>query len=114
MLWSVLGNDVCSAYSSWDPACYWSLTPGSKQQTLSYGIRSSISWSTLADANEQIEWRIFADFVIVLIKIALPLYAGDDQGLDLKYIVYALDAPRLIFVFLFFYGHSFDPMNHFA
>ena len=56
------------------------------------GLRSSISRSTLADANEQRDWRIYADFAQALIKIARPLYAGDELGLDLKNTVYALDA----------------------
>jgi hypothetical protein len=48
------------------------------------GLRSSISRSTLADANEQRDWRIYADFAQALIKIARPLYAGDELELDLK------------------------------
>ena len=59
------------------------------------GLRSSISRSTLADANEQRDWRIYADFAQALIKIARPLYAGDELGLDLKNTVYALDASTI-------------------
>jgi len=59
------------------------------------GLRSSISRSTLADANEQRDWRIYADFAQALIKIARPLYAGDELGLDLRNTVYALDASTI-------------------
>ena len=41
------------------------------------GIRSKVARSTLADANESRDWRIYADFAQVLIAIARPLYASD-------------------------------------
>ena len=47
------------------------------------GFRSKIARSTLADANESRDWRIYADFAQVLIGIARPLYARDPIGLDL-------------------------------
>ena len=75
------------------------------------GLRSSISRSTLADANEQRDWRIYADFAQALIKIARPLYAGDELGLDLKKLFTLLTHLRLNFVFLFFHGHSFDQQS---
>jgi len=59
------------------------------------GIRSGIARSTLADANEQRDWRIYADFAQVLIQVARPLYANDDLGLDLDNTVYALDATTI-------------------
>jgi len=59
------------------------------------GIRGGISRSTLADANEQRNWRIYADFAQTLIQIARPLYAGDDLGLDLDNTIYALDATTI-------------------
>ena len=59
------------------------------------GIRGGISRSTLADANEQRDWRIYADFAQALIKIARPLYAEEDLGLDLENTVYALDASTI-------------------
>src|ERR1035441_9693756 len=55
------------------------------------GFGSSIARSTLADANESRDWRIFADFAQVLIGIARPLYAGDAMGVDLDRSLYALD-----------------------
>lgn len=42
------------------------------------GIRGFIKRSTLADANEQRDWRIYADFAQILIKIARPLYGTGD------------------------------------
>jgi hypothetical protein len=59
------------------------------------GIRAKVSRSTLADANENRDWRIYADFAQVLIHIARDLYAGDDFGLQLDETVYALDASTI-------------------
>jgi IS4 transposase len=59
------------------------------------GIRSKISKSTLADANEKRDWRIYADFAQVLISIARRLYADDDFGIELDETVYALDASTI-------------------
>ena len=59
------------------------------------GIRTTISRSTLAEANEQRDWRIYADFAQALIQLARPLYAKEDLGLDLNHTVYALDASTI-------------------
>jgi hypothetical protein len=59
------------------------------------GIRGRVSKSTLADANERRDWRIFADFAQVLISIARELYAGDDFGVELDETVYALDSSTI-------------------
>lgn len=48
------------------------------------GIRSQVSRSTLADANEVRDWRIYAEFVLWLIGIARRLYAGEPFGVDLS------------------------------
>jgi Domain of unknown function (DUF4372)/Transposase DDE domain len=56
------------------------------------GIRGKISRSTLADANENRDWRIYADFAQLLILEAKALYAHEDFGLQLTESVYALDA----------------------
>ena len=53
------------------------------------GIRGKVSRSTLADANESRDWRIYADFAQVLIRIARTLYAEEDFGLQLQQTVYA-------------------------
>ena len=47
------------------------------------GFRGKVARSTLADANESRDWRIYADFAQVLIRIARPLYARDPIGVDL-------------------------------
>ena len=59
------------------------------------GIRSPVSRSTLADANERRDWRIYADFAQRLIAQARTLYATEDLGLDLSNTVYALDATTI-------------------
>jgi len=55
------------------------------------GFRGKVARSTLADANETHDWRIFADFAQVLIGIARPLHARDPIGVDLEQSLYALD-----------------------
>ena len=59
------------------------------------GFRSQVARSTLADANESRDWRIYADFAQVLIRIARPLYARDPIGVDLDQSLYALDSTTI-------------------
>ena len=59
------------------------------------GIQGRVSRSTLADANEVRDWRIYADFAQSLIRIARRLYADSPFGVDLKETVYALDASTI-------------------
>jgi len=59
------------------------------------GIRSRISRSTLADANEVRDWRIYAAFAQRLITMARKLYIDEPFGVDLKETVYALDATTI-------------------
>jgi hypothetical protein len=59
------------------------------------GFRSKVARSTLADANESRDWRIYADFAQVLIAIARPLYASDPIGVDLDQSLYALDSTTI-------------------
>jgi len=59
------------------------------------GFRGKVARSTLADANESHNWRIFADFTQVLIGIARPLYAHDPIGVDLDQSLYALDSTTI-------------------
>jgi len=59
------------------------------------GIRSAVSRSTLADANELRDWRIYAEFAHRLIAQARTLYASEDLGLDLTNTVYALDSTTI-------------------
>jgi len=61
------------------------------------GIRGKVSRSTLADANEQRDWRIYADFAQGLITEARRLYAGEPLDLDLQHTVYALDSTIIEF-----------------
>jgi len=59
------------------------------------GIRTDVSRSTLAYANETRDWRIYADFAQVLIQVARRLYAQDDFGVELDQTVYALDSTTI-------------------
>ena len=59
------------------------------------GLRGKISRSTLADANESRDWRIYADFAQVLIHTARGLYRDDEFGVDLDQTVYALDSSTI-------------------
>jgi hypothetical protein len=59
------------------------------------GIKSRVLRSTLADANEVRDWRIYAEFAQSLIGIARRLYAGEPFSVDLKDTVYALDASTI-------------------
>lgn len=76
------------------------------------GFRSLVKRSTLADANETRDWRIYSDFAHTLIKRARPMYADTDLGLDLDATVYALDATTIDLCLSLFpwapsrYGHG--------
>src|SRR5271167_1139275 len=59
------------------------------------GLREPIRRSTLADANESRDWRIYADLAQRLIALARNLYATEDLGLDLTNTVYALDSTTI-------------------
>jgi len=59
------------------------------------GIRGKVSRSTLADANETRDWRIYSEFAQILIDEARRLYVDDDFGLELKETVYALDSSTI-------------------
>ncbi|MFA6202734.1 MAG: IS4 family transposase [Gallionella sp.] len=59
------------------------------------GIRGNVSKSTLADANEQRDCRIFADFAMSLIQTARRLYASDSFAVELEQTVYALDTTTI-------------------
>jgi hypothetical protein len=68
----------------------------SRQKKLYHmGIRGNISRSTLAYANENRDWRIYADFAQVLIHIARDLYAKEEFGVELNQTVYALDSTTI-------------------
>jgi hypothetical protein len=59
------------------------------------GFRESVAKSTLADANEQRDWRLWADLAKSLMRQARTLYAGEDLGLELENTVYALDSTTI-------------------
>src|SRR3989475_12894814 len=66
------------------------------------GFRGKVARSTLADANEARNWRIYADFAQVLMAIARPLHARDPIGVDLEQSLYALDSTTIdLFLSLF-------------
>ena len=59
------------------------------------GIRGRISRSTLADANEKRDWRVYRDFARVLICIARKLYANEYFGVELKQTAYVFDSTTI-------------------
>jgi hypothetical protein len=59
------------------------------------GFREPVAKSTLADANDQRDWRIWEDLAKSLMRKARPLYAGEDLGLDIENTVYALDSTTI-------------------
>jgi hypothetical protein len=72
-------------------ACLRSLT----NKLYHLGIRGKVSRSTLADANNTRDWRIYADFAQVLIHQARYLYSNDDFCIELDHTVYALDSTTI-------------------
>jgi transposase len=59
------------------------------------GFRGKVARSTLADANETHDWRIFADFAHYLIGVAQSLHAEDPIGFELDQDLYALDSTTI-------------------
>ena len=59
------------------------------------GIRSTVSRNNLSNANEQRDWRIYADFAQALISEATKLYGQEELGIDLEATVYALDSTTI-------------------
>jgi hypothetical protein len=59
------------------------------------GFRSRVARSTLADANDRHDWRIYADFAQVLIATARTLYAAEPMGVELDQTLYALDSTTI-------------------
>jgi hypothetical protein len=76
------------------------------------GIRGRISRSTLADANESRDWRIYADFAQGLILEARRLYRNEDLGLELAHTVYALDSTTIDLCMALFPWAHFTPTQH--
>jgi IS4 transposase len=59
------------------------------------GIRGKISRNTLANANQNRDWRIYAEFAQILIAKARTLYAADSFGIELEQAVYVLDSTTI-------------------
>ena len=59
------------------------------------GFREPVAKSTLAEANEQRDWRLWEDLAQHLMRKARTLYAGEDLGLELENTVYALDSTTI-------------------
>ena len=59
------------------------------------GLRTAVARSTLADANETRDWRIWAELAQLLIRRARRLYASEHFAVDLANTVYALDATTI-------------------
>lgn len=72
------------------------------------GFRSQISRSTLADANEKRDWRIYADFAQTLIRTARELYLEEDFGIQLNETVYAFDSTIIDLCLALFPWARFD------
>jgi len=70
------------------------------------GIRGKVSRSTLAEANEMRDWRIYADFAQHLIAIARKLYQKEPLIVELLNTVYALDATTIDLCLSIFPGHD--------
>jgi hypothetical protein len=82
------------------------------QRLYHMGFRSLVSRSTLADANEVREWRIYSDFAQVLINRAPDLYRDEDLGIDLRNTVYALDSTIIDLCFSLFPWATYKPDQH--
>ena len=59
------------------------------------GFRQPVAKSTLADANDQRDWRLWEELARSLIRKARPLYAGEDLGVELENTLYALDSTTI-------------------
>ena len=104
------GNRKVSSFSCWDQFLCMAFAQLTYRESLRdietclralgsrlyhLGIRGQVARSTLADANETRDYRIYADLAQVLIATARPLYAGEDFGVDLEQTVYALDCTTI-------------------
>ena len=74
------------------------------------GIRGKVSRSTLSDANERRDWRIFAEFGQDLMKEAQALYADDELFIEeISQAVYAMDSTNIDLCLSLFPWARFDP-----
>ncbi len=82
------------------------------QRLYHMGFRSLVSRSTLADANEVRDWRIYADFAQALIVRARELYLNEDLGVELSNTVYALDSTTTDLCFSLFPWATYKSIQH--
>ena len=66
-----------------------------QQKLYHVGIRGNVSKSTLADANENRDWRVYRDFAHVLIRIARKLYANEGFGAEIEQAAYVFDSTTI-------------------
>ncbi len=83
LTWRESLRDIETCLASFGPKLYHS------------GIRQPTARSTLADANENRDWRIFADFAHSLIQQATSLYADEPFACELQAAAYALDSTTI-------------------
>jgi hypothetical protein len=83
LTWRESLRDIETCLASFGPKLYHS------------GFRQPTARSTLADANEKRDWRIFADFAHALIQQATTLYADEPFGFELQAAAYALDSTTI-------------------
>lgn len=104
------GNRYAKSFSCWDQflaMAFAQLTyreslrdieaclSAQRQKLYHCGLSGPVRRSSLADANERRDWRIYADFARTLIDIARPLYANTELGFDLEATAYALDSTTI-------------------
>jgi hypothetical protein len=88
-----------------------------KEKLYHLGIRGRVSRSTLAEANEKWDWRIYAGFCQILITLARSLYTDEDFGIELKETAYTLDSTTIdlclpLFPWASFRKHKADVKMH--
>ncbi len=86
---------IRTAYQPRESSRYCFCLSAHQKKLFHLGIKCSVSRSTVAEANEKRNWRIYADFVQVLIRKARLLYVNDDFGLEVENPVYALDTTTI-------------------
>jgi hypothetical protein len=104
------GDHRCRSFSCWDQYLAMAFAQLTYRESLRdieaclsaiqgklyhLGFRGTVARSTLADANEAHDWRIFADFAQYLIGIARPLYAEDPISFELDHALYAFDSTTI-------------------
>ena len=104
------GNKWVQSFSCWDQFLFMAFAQltgcrslrdieaslGAQRHKLYHtGFSSAVKRDTLAVANKNRDYRIYQDFAHCLVNIALKLYAGEDPGLDLQQMVYALDSTTI-------------------